>query len=489
MKQSVIKTIARNYLFGMGAQGGIRLLSFLFSIFVVRGLGPEEFGKYTQVLAYMAIFSIFGDLGVSNFASREIAKQHEASRNFFWNVRVLRIILGFLVVSLSTSSAYLLGRSPEIILGVFISSLSVFFFAFQGTVEIVLTGYERVDYVSMLMVLSQTLYLVFGIIVMLNHWGYIGLIFATWPGAIISTIVGGKLIRKKLKADVPLNIEINQWPKLIKSGIPFGVITFTNMLSFKVDTILLGIWVSDAQVGYYNAAYNLIFTLLTFTNTLNSTLLPTLSRLFVTDSNRTQIIYHKAIQYLAIFSLPVAFGTTILAKEIIQTLYGEQMMGAVLPLQILIWVLPVLVITSLCGSITTVFHLERQSARVNAVNAVFNLLLNLLVIPFFGIIGASLATVLTEMVGFGQFIKILSKQFNWPQLLKSLIKPLVACLIMSVGVFFVYKTIHMWAILLGVGLYIIACYVVRMDNISEIRTMSRLLVVNIFGKNFIGNKP
>jgi O-antigen/teichoic acid export membrane protein len=479
MKRKLSETIARNYVFGVGAQVSMRVLSWLFSVFVVRGLGATEYGKYTQVLAYMAIFSVFGDLGISTYAAREIAKSHDCTREFFWNIRALRFLLSFVVLLFATGSAWLLGRSQAIVLGILIASCEVFLYVFQGSVEFLLSGYERVDYVSFLTILSRCLYLLAGIFVLLKGYGFVGLVFATWPGVIVFAVVGEWLIRRKLSADVSFQIDPDRWWSLIRSGLPFGLTTLTSMLSFKMDTILLGLWVTDAVVGQYNVAYNLILTLLTVTSSLNGALLPSLSRVFVQDRAKAQAIYQRVIRYLFIFSLPIAVGTTILAPDIVLALYGEDLAGAIRPLQILVWVLPVLTLTALCGSVTTVFHLEKQTARVNVVNALANLCLNIVAIPMFGILGASVVTVLTELLGLFQFGLVLRRDFDWRAILLSFVQPLIAAVVMAVGVFLVHDALRLWSIPFGTVLYISVCYVLGVWRFQEIRVLGKTVLRGI----------
>lgn len=467
--------IARNYVFGVAAQIFIRFLAWLFQIYVIRGLGPEVYGRYTQVLAFMAIFSVFGDLGISNYASREIAKNHGVTKELFWNVRLIRFLLAFLVLFLAAGSAWILNRPQDLIIGVIVASCELFLYVFQGTSELVLRGFERLDYVSLLVMLSQALFLVSGMFVMLNNLGYLGLVLATWPGTLAFALVGEWLIRRKLAIEVPLQINPRRWGGLVRAGVPFGLTTFTNMLSFRLDTILLGVWITNTAVGYYNAAYNLIFTLLTFTGTLNNALLPSLSRVYVDDPQKTQRIYQRVIGYLFILSMPIAVGTTILAKEIILTLYGEALSGSILPLQILIWVLPLLTFTSLCGSITTVFHLERKTARINVINAVANLSMNLIAIPTLGILGASITTVMTELLGLFQFGYVLREHFVWMRLVKSLLKPLFASLIMGLAVFLTRDLVGLWSILLGIVIYIGINYALGVWNLTELRSIGQTM--------------
>ena len=67
-------TVFRNSAIGLAAQLIIKVLSFAFSILIIRNLGASAFGQYSAVLAFGITFSILSDLGLSPYAVREIAR-------------------------------------------------------------------------------------------------------------------------------------------------------------------------------------------------------------------------------------------------------------------------------------------------------------------------------------------------------------------------------------------------------------------------------
>ena len=71
---SATKIVAKNSMFVMAGTLTSRALSFVFTVFVVRQLGGANFGKFSTVLAFVGIFAIFSDLGMSSYAVREIAQ-------------------------------------------------------------------------------------------------------------------------------------------------------------------------------------------------------------------------------------------------------------------------------------------------------------------------------------------------------------------------------------------------------------------------------
>src|SRR5262245_25676201 len=116
------RIVARNSAFGMAAQLSIKLLSFCFSIVIVRNLGAEDFGQYAAVLAFGAMFVFLADLGLSPYMVREVARIHDAvdglerANALYSNVLLLRFVLSSIAAALLIAAAWLTGR-PLVMIG------------------------------------------------------------------------------------------------------------------------------------------------------------------------------------------------------------------------------------------------------------------------------------------------------------------------------------------------------------------------------------
>src|ERR1700730_5595060 len=113
--QSLARVVARNSAFGMSAQVAIKLLSLGFSVLIVRQLGANNYGQYAAVLAFGALFVFIGDLGLSQYAIRQVARWRDAESGLeliealFGNVLVLRLLLSLLAAVLLVGAAVLTG--------------------------------------------------------------------------------------------------------------------------------------------------------------------------------------------------------------------------------------------------------------------------------------------------------------------------------------------------------------------------------------------
>src|SRR6266545_5872019 len=119
--QQFSRIVARNSAFGMAGQMVIKLLSFGFSVLIVRNLGAEDYGQYAAVLAFGAMFVFLADLGLSPYAVREVARWRDASDGaervsaLFGNLLLLRFLLAVLAAMLLIGTAWLTGRPPVMV--------------------------------------------------------------------------------------------------------------------------------------------------------------------------------------------------------------------------------------------------------------------------------------------------------------------------------------------------------------------------------------
>ncbi|MEA3341915.1 MAG: oligosaccharide flippase family protein, partial [Chloroflexota bacterium] len=129
---SVMSTVARNSAFVLGVQVALKVLAFLFNVYVVRRLGAVHFGRYSAVMAYVAIFAIFTDWGMSPYAVREMAKDSGKTSQLLPNIIALRVLFSSLIMLIAPLSALWLGKESDMVMGILIASSGLILYAFQG---------------------------------------------------------------------------------------------------------------------------------------------------------------------------------------------------------------------------------------------------------------------------------------------------------------------------------------------------------------------
>lgn len=430
--------VARNSAFGMMAQVAIKALSFAFSVLIVRNLGADAFGQYTAVLAFGTVFAIFSDLGLAPYAVRQIARWRnlpdgaEQTGRLYGNMLALRLLLAVATSLALIATAWLTNRPVLMIGAIAINSTTLLLYGVQGSSESVLAGFERLDLTAGVKVLNQLVFVAVGTLALVAGLGYYGLILANVIGVALMAWVSWQAVRRL--GVRPQRVVTADWRKLLRASLPFGVIGLALGLSYRFDSVLLNIFRSDAETGYYNAAYNLVFSAVLVSNVFNAALYPSVTRQATVAPGALPKIYGRALRYLLVMSLPIAIGGWALADRIIPFLFDEAYRPAIPAFQIIIWVTPLMFASELLGYIVVIDDKENRAARAILVSTGLNVVMNLLLVPALGFVAAAVMTVVTEAVLVGQYLwlqRAMLRRLDWG---RTLVRPLIAALTMGAAV-------------------------------------------------------
>ena len=469
------KIIFRNTIFLTFGSVALKLITFIFNVFVVRRLGDERFGQYSTVLAFVGLFQIFAELGLTQYVMREIAQDRSKADKLFWNLTFIRLILAVIGIIGITLGAVAAGYSQQIILGVFLVTSGFLFSAFDAPLETVLRSNEKLGHVAAYNVVVQIIFVVFGAIFLFHGYSYIFLIIAGLVGFPVKIGLELWTIRKYKLSNFKFQVDPRLWPQMVRAGLPFGVISLALGVAFSIDTVMLSMFASDQVVGWYSVGYRLIFNLMIFTGGFAEAIVPTLSRAYVDGPGSVDKWFFRTVKYMIILSLPLSVGGMIMAFPLTRFLYGDPYLPAAIGLQILIWDVPLLMFNSFCGNITTVVMEERAAARIYTINAIANVVLNWYAIPRYGLIGAALVTVVTDFIGMVQFYLLLNRKLNLPDLSATLLKVILASVMMGGMVYFIQHWNLLLVIVSGTVLYGALILAFRLVDETELALFTGLL--------------
>jgi O-antigen/teichoic acid export membrane protein len=394
-------SVLANALRLFSGQVGIKIVSFGFSVFVIRHLGSEQYGRYAICVAFGGLFTVLSDLGLATMAMREIARDHRAAPRLFSNVLVLRLLLAVGVIGVTSLFAWVVGYDGQLRLGIFIAASGLLSYAVLGVADTVALGMERFSLSAWINFLAQAVTLALSAALVLGGTGFLGLLIA----ATLGVCATGLYAVRRLARETPLRapIEPHAWRTLTSASLPFAAIMLALAVSYKADAVILSMFTGAAQIGAYAVAYNLIFTCATVSHSINLALFPSMTRQYAADPSASPVAFRNGARYLLFISLPVAAFVSLNARGIVVLLYGDALAAAARPLAALAWVIPLMFLSEFLGYVAIVVGRERLAARANWVASAVNVGLNLALIPIFGVMAAAIVTVLTETALVAQF--------------------------------------------------------------------------------------
>jgi len=458
---------------GMVAQ----LLGFLAIVYLARVLGPGDFGKLNFAMAIVTYFILIANLGLPLLGTRQIARDRENIDSNLANILTMRLFLAAQSFGLLFLIVYFLNKPPEIKyliilygLGIIPSAL-LLDWAFQGV--------ERMEYIGAGRILGSII--------------YVGLTLGFVKGQQQLLLVPCFQISANLLVAVLLififvyyfgkprfRYKFSSLKGLLTAALPIGLSILMIQVVHYIDTLMLGFMKSTEQVGHYSAAYKIIMILLTAVWCYQDAVFPVISNYYKTSTDSLKKIQSYSTKIMLTLTLPLAIGGTILAKPIMNLIYGGQYGPGVIALQILIWTVA---IGSLHGIyVRGLIACDRQNRRliIAIVHAFIVIALNFVFIPLFGLIGAAIVTVSAEFLviflSYREFSKIVSVPFHG-----YILRPLFASTIM---VLFLYwglnwLNFNLFLSIFGGGMiYFISLYLMRGITSEDIRVIQYAIMAN-----------
>lgn len=483
---STIRRIAKNTTVLLVAQVASYLLAFFYMMYTARYLGAAGFGILSFALAFTGIFGVFGDLGLRPLTVREVARDKSLAQKYLANVSLMKIILVAVTFGLIALTINLMGYPEQTIKVVYLLALFVIFQAFTQMFYSVFQAFERMEFQAIGQMLNAALILS-GVIFAIKY-GFTVVGFASLYVIASIIVLGYTFAVTKLKFSNPSLVgvsmafpvprrEINyEFMKVtVRKALPLAIGGVFVLIYFWIDRVMLSIMKGDAVVGYYSAAYNLINAISLIPAAFALALFPVMSNYFKTSSSSLNMLYQHSAKYMYMLALPLTVGTILLSKRVIFIIYGGGFLPSVQALNVLIVAGFFVFVDMVLGYMLLSIDKERVNMFNAGVGAALNVALNLLLIPRFSLIGAAIATVITEFYFFIAATYALSKAQYKLDFAKIIVKPLLATLVMGGFIYHFSQATLFMLIPASAVIYFLILYVTKYISTEDIALVKQTL--------------
>ena len=451
------------------------ILGFFTTLYTARYLGAEGFGVISLALALTAIYGIFTDLGLSTLTVREVARNKKLAGKYLVNTTFIKLILVTLTLVFLILTTKVVGYSQQVNYVIYLIAFSMIFGSFSGIFYSIFQSYEKMEYQSIGTIINAALMFLGVLIAVFYNLDIVA--FAFIYGLVSLVVLIYNISVYSWKFVIPkIMIDWTFLKPTIKDAIPFGVTGIFTMVYFWIDSVILSLMVGNEVVGWYNAAYRLIFIFISLYSVYMVSIFPVMSGFYKTSKKSIKIVYERSFKFLLIISIPIAVSTTLLADKIILLIYGAGYIPSIIALQILIWTIVFMFVNNLSLNLLGSVNRPLIVAKIIAAGAVFNIILNILLIPKFSYIGSSAATVITELLMIPIFIHILLKTeyTETSALIKDLPRILVSNIVLIPVIIYLNNFNLFLIILIATSSYIIMILLTKTldsDDLSLIKSL------------------
>ena len=369
-------------------------ISFVMLSFVSRYLGPELFGKWNYIASIIALVSIPATLGLERMVKREILKDDSQINLVLGSCFILQLVSGlFFYICIALYAIYFERNSTNmkimLILG---TSLLLGSFGF-------INYYFDTKLKSKFNVLSKNIggsvFHIIRIGLMLKSLNII--YFAI--GKLISNLIAKVLIVyyyfKKKEAKLKLEYNSKIAIKLLRESFPLLIGSIAVIVYMKIDQIMIANMISESEVGIYAAAARLSELWYFIPSVISTSTLPML----IGSKKKSQKKYLQQIQstlnQYAIVAYLITIPTIILAWYIVSIIYGAEYISAVPMLRIHIFSCVFIFVGIGASNIILIEDYLVFGLMTAIGGAVVNIVFNIVLIPLYGGIGASISTLIS----------------------------------------------------------------------------------------------
>lgn len=402
------KHVVSNSALVLAAEIFERLMRLALVVFSARLLGDTDYGKFTFALSFTSLFLILADGGVHQLMVREIARHPEKGESYLANGLSIKIVLSLLTVLCFYFFGWLTRKPDDVLLTVMIIGLSQICMSFSEFFTSVFRAHQKMGYEVISTLMFGVVNTGLGIAILLMGANFVVLAYIYLLAQIVRLIYCIWITQARF-AKIRLMCDPGEVKFLLTEGLPFGIMYFFALMYTYIDSTMLSLMIGDEVVGWYSAAYRLVFAMMFIPVGLMKAVFPALSLYYKESLPAFKNLFERTFKVMFIVGFSLASLICLLAERIIVFIFGEEYINATGALQILVWSTAIIFIGTVQTHTTRSANQQRYTAKVVASSALLNLILNFILIPRYTLYGAALSTLASELFTFVLHFRYLVK--------------------------------------------------------------------------------
>jgi O-antigen/teichoic acid export membrane protein len=373
-------------------------VGLLVGVWIARYLGPEQFGLFSFATAFVGLFGAVASLGLKGIVVRDIVRNPSCKEETLGSATLLQLLGGLLAYGCVIGSIFWL-RPDDMLAKVLVAVLgSIMLFKASEVVDYWFESQVISKYTVWIQNGSFLVFAAFKAALILNNAPLLAFAWATTAEALVVALLrlvilglhGPGLHQLRVTVKRVKSLLIDSWP-LMLSGVSM-------MIYMKIDQIMLGQMKGDIDVGIYSAAARVSEVWYFIPMMIVASVFPAI----IEVKQRNERHYYERLQHLldlmVWLSVIVAIPITFFGSSIIVLIFGDAYKESGVILSIHIWASVFVFLGVAGGKWFLVENRQILNFYRKFSGAVINIILNFLLIPDFGPIGAAVATIFSYAV-------------------------------------------------------------------------------------------
>lgn len=369
-----------------------RLASLPFLLYAAATLGPSPFGIVAFVLAAVEMLAAAADMGLSRYSARGMIRDESRRGKIAGMTLFLQLMASLLLVAFCLAAMLAVSPPEPKREALLIGLVAVVLTPFIVTTDSMFTATRMFGASAIFSVTGRLIYVAAGFAALKMGYSVVAVLVAYLLGIGVESLF--RMIYALVKVDrISFGFSLGQLLKFVRGTLPFAATVVATMVYFRADTLILAVFRGDEEVGIYNAAYSLFSFFVWVPIVVTRSLFPSLVSGYASEERGAEASNWFWYRAVGMAGVPVAFTMTILAGPVFELLFPAAYSESAITLAVLMWSVPSMMMVSVGVGSLIAHGRERAVAIGSMATAVIIVLLDFILIPPFGVRGASWAMV------------------------------------------------------------------------------------------------
>jgi O-antigen/teichoic acid export membrane protein len=373
------------------------LVGFTISVYVIRYLGPKDFGLISYSLSIVGILTPFASLGLDAILFRNLINDSANEATLIYTAKVLKLLASIFLIIISIPILYFYTDQNDFfyIFTLLLIGLLIDVFALYNEYFL---SIEKTKYITISSIISLVFSSILNITLVLLK-SYVVWFAIVYLVQKIINIIGLKYYYKKKSSNKKSKFDFSLAKTMLQDSWPLIFTSFAGLLYMSTDQILIKYFLDFEQVGLYATAVKLIMVFYVIPSILSNILYPKLIQSYKSLARND---FLKKVQVLYFFNLLIAILILLFfilfGEDIILFLFGNEFLPSTEVLHIYSFGLIFVFFGSMNNKILMMENMQKLMLGRNILGLILNLILNLILIPEYGIVGGAISTVFSEFL-------------------------------------------------------------------------------------------
>lgn len=394
--------VARNLGVLAGGQLITWTMTMVWTLIVPRALGPVGLGIVVSAQSVAGVLGIVLGLGTRQYLVREMVLLPDQGSKLVGTAIVLRLMLVPLVGGAAVLWAYFAHYSEDAAVVLYLITGMTIFNLLSEPMQAGFQAIERMKYLALADVINKSAQSVIGIALVIIGLRAVGI--AASMAAITGCVVILNIVWLRRFLSIDVKTSGRRLVSMTKESFTFWAFGLFAFIYFWIDTIMLTLMTSSHVVGWYGSTTQVLQTLMFLPVLVSTVWLPRLVSAASRSRRELITLARTPVECVLVISVPVAAGTALIAPSLIDVVFGPAFAHAVPVLILLACCIPPLYLNIMLAQVLLAEKRQAIWTIVMAGAAVFNPMVNLILIPYTqrhfqnGAVGAAVCLVLTEVL-------------------------------------------------------------------------------------------